>query len=102
MALTLTGPLSRAARALVELTREQLSTQCGLDAEAIRMFERGLADLDRNAREKLKASLEAAGAVFIPDNGGGVGVRLKFNRSETKRISILEGEGGIAAEDDVP
>ena len=102
MALTLTGPLSRAARALVELTREQLATQCGLDAEAIRMFERGLADLDRNAREKLKASLEAAGAVFIPDNGGGVGVRLKFNRSETKRISILEGEGGIAAEDDVP
>ena len=102
MALTLTGPLSRAARALVELTREQLSTQCGLDAEAIRMFERGLADLDRNAREKLKASLEAAGAVFIPENGGGVGVRLKFNRSETKRISILEGEGGIAAEDDVP
>ena len=102
MALTLTGPLSRAARALVELTREQLSTQCGLDAEAIRMFERGLADLDRNAREKLKASLEAAGAVFIPDNGGGVGVRLKFNRSETKRISILEGEGGIAADDDVP
>ena len=102
MALTLTGPLSRAARALVELTREQLSTQCRLDAEAIRMFERGLADLDRNAREKLKASLEAAGAVFIPENGGGVGVRLKFNRSETKRISILEGEGGIAAEDDVP
>ena len=102
MALTLTGPLSRAARALVELTREQLSTQCGLDAEAIRMFERGLADLDRNAREKLKGSLEAAGAVFIPENGGGVGVRLKFNRSETKRISILEGEGGIAADDDVP
>ena len=102
MALTLTGPLSRAARALVELTREQLATQCGLDAEAIRMFERGLADLDRNAREKLKASLEAAGAVFIPENGGGVGVRLKFNRSETKRISILEGEGGIAADDDVP
>ena len=102
MALTLTGPLSRAARALVELTREQLATQCGLDAEAIRMFERGLADLDRNAREKLKASLEAAGAVFIPENGGGVGVRLKFNRSETKRISILEGEGGLAADVDVP
>ena len=102
MALTLTGPLSRAARALVELTREQLATHCGLEPEAIHMFERGLADLDRNAREKLKASLEAAGAVFIPENGGGVGVRLKFNRSETKRISILEGEGGIAAEDDVP
>ena len=40
--------------------------------------------------------------MFIPENGGGVGVRLKFNRSETKRLSILEGEGGVAADDDVP
>lgn len=98
----LTGPLSRAARALVELTREQLATHCGLDAEEIRMFERGLSELDPPAKRRLQASLEAAGAVFIPENGGGAGVRLKFNRSETKRLSILEGEGGIAADDDVP
>ena len=98
----LTGPLSRAARALVELTREQLATQCGLDAEAIRVFERGLGDLDARQKSALKAALEAAGAAFIPENGGGVGVRLKFSRSETKRIGVLESEGGIAADDDVP
>ncbi|MCR5855475.1 XRE family transcriptional regulator [Mesorhizobium sp. J428] len=98
----LTGPLSRAARALVELTREQLATQCGLDAEAIRAFERGLGELDARQKAGLQAGLEAAGAVFIPENGGGAGVRLKFTRSETRRLSVLESEGGIAADDDVP
>jgi transcriptional regulator with XRE-family HTH domain len=97
----LTGPLSREARALVELTREQLASQCGLDAEAIGSFERGLGELDPAAKARLKSALEAAGAVFIPENGGGVGVRLKFTRSEARRIAVLEGEGGIAADDDV-
>lgn len=98
----LTGPLSRAARALVELTREQLAKECGLDADAIACFERGLGDLESYHKGRLKASLEAAGAVFIPENGGGAGVRLKFTRSEAKRIAVLEGEGGITASDDVP
>jgi len=98
----LTGPLSRAARALVELTREQLAAQCRLDAEAIRAFERGLGELDARQKAGLQDALEAAGAVFIPENGGGAGVRLKFSRSETKRIAVLESEGGIAADDDVP
>lgn len=98
----ITGPLSRAARALVELTREQLSAQCGLDAETIGAFERGLSGLGADGQRRLQAALEAAGAVFIPENGGGVGVRLKFTRSETRRLSVLEGEGGIAADDDVP
>lgn len=100
--MMLTGPLSRAARALVELTREQLATQCGLDAEAIRAFERGLGELDSRQKAGLQTALEAAGAVFIPENGGGAGVRLKFTRSETRRLSVLESEGGIAADDDVP
>lgn len=98
----LTGPLSRAARALVELTREQLAGQCGLDAEAIGFFERGLRELDAAGKARLQSALEAAGAVFIPENGGGAGVRLKFTRSEARRIAVLEGEGGIVANDDVP
>lgn len=97
----LTGPLARAARALVELTREQLADTCGLDAEAIGAFERGVGELDPAQAAALAASLEAAGAVFIPENGGGAGVRLKFTRSEARRIATLESEGGIVAEDDV-
>jgi hypothetical protein len=42
------------------------------------------------------------GAQFIWENGGGLGVRLKFNRSEAKRIANLENEGGVVGYDDVP
>lgn len=98
----LTGPLARAARALVELSREQLAGKCGVDAEQISVFERGLGDPGPEARAALRAALERAGAVFIPENGGGAGVRLKFTRSETRRLAILEGEGGITGIDDVP
>lgn len=98
----LTGPMSRAARALVELTREQIAAHSGLDAVAIEAFERGLRDLNDDEKANLAATLEKAGAVFIPENGGGAGVRLKFTRSEARRIATLEGEGGLAADDEVP
>ena len=49
----------------------------------------------------IRRALEVAGVVFIPENGGGAGVRLKFNRREVKAIERLENEGGIVGEDDV-
>jgi len=98
----LTGPLSRAARALVQLTRERIAARSGLAVEAIEAFERGLGDLGEDEKARLASALEAAGAVFIPENGGGAGVRLKFTRSETRRIATLEGEGGVVADDEVP
>ena len=100
--MPITGPQCRAARALVELSREIVGGRCGLDAQTIEAFERKIAVPDSRTIALLQKTLEEAGAVFIPDNGGGIGVRLKFNRSETKRIANLENEGGIAAGDDVP
>ena len=50
----------------------------------------------------LKSALETLGAVFIEENGGGIGVRLKFTESEAKRIARLEAEGGVVASDRVP
>ena len=52
--------------------------------------------------DRLRQALEAGGATFIAENGGGVGVRLKFSRSDVRRIATLEGEGGTVAMDDVP
>jgi hypothetical protein len=46
-------------------------------------------------------ALESAGVEFIPENGGGAGVRLKYNRQDVRAIGKLEGEGGVVAEDDV-
>jgi hypothetical protein len=100
--IMLTGPLCRAARALVEVSRDQLSAFSGVDAVRIERFERKLAALDAVDIVRLTAALGELGAVFIPEGGRGAGVRLKFTASERRRLQTLEGEGGIVRADDVP
>ena len=98
----ITGSQCRAARALVEWTREKLAANAGVDSLVIEEFERKISPPDDAVRTILQTVLEDAGAVFIDENGGGVGVRLKLNRSEVKRIGVLENEGGIVGTDAVP
>lgn len=98
----LTGPLSRAARALVEIDLPALASVCGLDADAIDEFERNLRDPGPAAKKRLQSTLEELGAVFIPEDERGSGVRLKFTASERRRLQNLENEGGYARPDDVP
>jgi transcriptional regulator with XRE-family HTH domain len=98
----ITGSQCRAARALVEVTRQLLATLSGVDEETIARFER---KLDTPAEEvilTLQNALEAAGALFIPEGERGLGVQLKFTRSEARRLSVLESEGGLVANDEVP
>lgn len=92
----------RAGRALAEISRDILSKLSGVDAEVIGNFERKLEKPDADTRLAIRRALEDAGVVFLPENGGGVGVRLKFTASETKRIATLESEGGIVGHDDIP
>ncbi|MEO5755745.1 MAG: XRE family transcriptional regulator [Mesorhizobium sp.] len=98
----ITGAQCRAARALVEWTREKLAGNSGVDALTIEEFERRISLPGQDVRDTLQTALENAGAVFIAENGGGIGVRLKLNRSEVKRIGVLENEGGIVGMDAVP
>lgn len=98
----ITGAQCRAGRALAEISREILARLSQVDEDVIARFERKLDTPDDAAVARIAAGLEAAGVVFLRENGGGVGVRLKFNASETKRLSVLEGEGGVTALDDVP
>ncbi|MBB6259780.1 transcriptional regulator with XRE-family HTH domain [Paenochrobactrum gallinarii] len=98
----ITGPLCRAARALTEISRDRLASVSGVDTKIIEHFERQLDTPDDATIEKLQETLENLGAVFIPEDTRGVGVRLKFTASETKRLSTLESEGGIVRPDDVP
>ncbi|MFQ0812844.1 hypothetical protein AVM02_11305 [Brucella anthropi] len=100
--MTITGPQCRAARALVEISRDRLAQLSGIDAATIEQFERKLGKPSDAMIEALAEALGKAGAQFIPENGGGAGVRLKFSRSETRRIANLENEGGPTASDDVP
>lgn len=98
----ITATQCRAARALAEISRETLARLAGVDAMLIEQFERKLARPNEKAAADIERALGAAGVVFIPENGGGVGVRLKFNSSVTRRLGVLEGEGGIVGSDDVP
>ena len=98
----ITGSQCRAGRALVEITRAKLALRSGVDEAVIARFERELKDPGQPAIAALAKALEELGAVFIGENGGGIGVRLKFNSSEAKRIAQLEAEGGIVANDRVP
>jgi hypothetical protein len=99
----ITGPLCKAARALVEVSRAKLAAKANVEERAIEAFERGIEMPGAAAIAALQTALEELGAVFIPEEGSqGAGVRLKFNQSLTKRIGNLENEGGLTAKDDVP
>lgn len=99
--MPLTGPLCRAARALVQWSREELAAGSGVGIEVIAALETGRGRPSTEVLGRLQVALEEGGAVFIPENGGGVGVRLKFNSRDVRAINRLEGEGGSVGEDDV-
>jgi hypothetical protein len=65
-------------------------------------FENGRSEPDHATIELLESKLEELGAVFLPDGKTmGAGVRLKFNKSITRRLATLENEGGPSRNDDV-
>lgn len=99
--VTIDGPLARAARALVQWPRDHVARRARLDETALMDFERGDGPLPPDGLDRLRATLQAGGAVFIPENGGGCGVRLKFARKDVRAINRMEGEGGPVGEDDV-
>ncbi|TKT79977.1 helix-turn-helix transcriptional regulator [Aquamicrobium sp. LC103] len=98
----ITGPICKAARAIVEVSRSKLAENSNVDGAVIEMFERGIDTPSDETIASLQAALEELGAIFIPEEGSnGAGVRLKFSRSVTKRLGNLENEGGPSAKDDV-
>jgi len=97
----LTAAQCRAGRALVEWSQAQLSQSAAIDIQTIADFEKRLRAADETTRRRLRATLEAAGVVFIAENGGGAGARLKFSREEVWEVNRWESEGGVTGEDDV-
>ncbi len=68
----------RAARALLDWSRSELAEQAGLSLPTVQRVEKGGATVSDEARQKLRATLEAAGVEFT--NGNAPGVRLKPRR----------------------
>jgi hypothetical protein len=95
----LTPAQCRAARAMIEWSVERLSQASAIDLQTIHNFEVRFRRPDEKTLRRLRITLEAAGVMFVPENGWGVGVRFKFNTKEVRAIKRWEAEGGTAGED---
>ena len=73
----LTPSQSRAARALLDWSQEDLARAAHLGPSTIRDFEKGRRVPTHNNLRAIMQALGDAGVEFIPENGGGPGVRLK-------------------------
>jgi len=101
MSGNVTGKQIAAGRVLAGISRAKLAQRSGVSEANLKLMEANDGSPGGPDVESVRAALEQFGVVFIPENGGGAGVRLKFNRSEVKQIRRLEGEGGTVADDDV-
>lgn len=77
MSMPLTPPQSRAARGLLDWSQTRLAEASNLSESTIRDFEKGRRIPTVNNLAAVKKALEQAGVEFIPENGGGPGVRLR-------------------------
>jgi transcriptional regulator with XRE-family HTH domain len=67
----------RAARALIDWSQQQLAEAARIGNATLRNFE-GAKSVPQNATlDVIRRALEAAGVVFVEENGGGPGVRLR-------------------------
>ena len=73
----LTAAQSRAARALINWSQTQLAEASGTGVSTIRDFETGKRIPITNNLTAIQRALEAAGVIFVPENGEGPGVRLR-------------------------
>jgi transcriptional regulator with XRE-family HTH domain len=79
MSSRITAGQLRAARALLKLEQMEICARSGVSIATLRRME-GTEGHVRGGYDNVAsviAALEAAGVEFIPENGGGAGVRLK-------------------------
>ncbi|MFB9979458.1 helix-turn-helix transcriptional regulator [Mesorhizobium kowhaii] len=75
----LTGRQIAAARTLMGITQADLADRANISVPTLKRMEgsQGHAGGMANNLAAIRAALEAAGVEFIPENGGGAGVRLR-------------------------
>ncbi|MGA0594945.1 helix-turn-helix domain-containing protein [Enterovirga sp. CN4-39] len=70
----------RAARGLLKWTQDDLAREAAVSIVTVRNFENEKSAPQRATLEVMRRALSGAGVDFIPENGGGAGVRLKGAR----------------------
>lgn len=79
----ITAAQIRAARGLIRWKQAELAAAAGLSLTALNNIEREAADPKASTLAALKRALEQAGVVFLAENGGGAGVRLRSPAQST-------------------
>jgi len=80
----ITGRQIAAGRALVRMEQSELAARANISVATLRRMEASegpAAGLTNNVGA-IQGALEAAGVIFLPENGAGPGVRLKKTLSE--------------------
>lgn len=79
----MTAEQLRAARGLIRWGQKELAQASGISEPTIRRLEAMDGQLEGHAStiRSLQSALEAAGVQFIPENGGGAGVRMAKPRA---------------------
>ncbi|KFI28169.1 helix-turn-helix transcriptional regulator [Paenirhodobacter enshiensis] len=75
--MSLTPAQCRAARGLVNWSQTRLAEEAGVSRATVTSFEAEKRVPIGNNLDAIRSALEAAGVEFIPENGGGAGVRSK-------------------------
>jgi DNA-binding XRE family transcriptional regulator len=75
----------RAARGLLNWSRDDLAAKAGTTTRTVARIEDGDAAPRAATAEAIIKAFAAAGVEFIPENGGGPGVRLAKRKGKAKR-----------------
>ena len=71
----------RGARGLLGWSQTELANRAGLSLPTVKRLETGVGPkVSNEARDRIQRALESGGVIFISENGGGPGVRLRRRR----------------------
>lgn len=73
----LTPSQMRMARAALKIGVRDLAEMASVTTATLTRYENERGGMHSDTRDKVKRALESAGVEFIPENGGGAGVRLR-------------------------
>ena len=94
--MNISAAQSRAARALLDWSQDDLATNAQVARATVADFERNTRAPMRQNLVALIAALEAAGIEFIGENGGGAGVRLRKLELEYNSSSVTPDGDGVS------
>ena len=77
----LTREQCRGGRAMLDWSRGDIARESGLSERTITDFERGAREPHDNNKRAMREALERAGLEFIPENGGGAGIRFRERKN---------------------